>query len=167
MGEIGEFALRAALIGIGATAVMDVWAIVQRRLFAIPSLNYSMVGRWIGHLPSGRFIHKSIANSPPVRRELIIGWGAHYAIGIIFAALLLAICGPQWAGKPTLLPALVFGIASVGAPFLILQPGMGAGIAAANTPNPNTARLRSLVAHLSFGIGLYLSALVWAVLLRY
>ncbi|MNW02868.1 hypothetical protein D3C71_1987200 [compost metagenome] len=49
---------------------------------------------------------------------------------------------------------------SVAAPFFILQPGMGAGIAASKTPRPNTARLRSLMAHAIFGVGLYVAA--WA-----
>ncbi|MCY1457414.1 hypothetical protein D9M71_747140 [compost metagenome] len=57
-----------------------------------------------------------------------------------------------------MLPALLFGLASLAAPFFILQPGMGAGIAASRTPRPNTARLRSLMAHTVFGIGLYLAA---------
>ena len=61
-----------------------------------------------------------------------------------------------------LLPALGFGVVSLAAPFFILQPGMGAGIAAAKTPNPNLARFRSLVAHASFAIGLYLAATLFA-----
>jgi hypothetical protein len=46
------------------------------------------------------------------------------------------------------------------------QPGLGAGIAASKTPKPNVARLRSLMAHAVFGLGLYLSALVSALLVR-
>ena len=38
---------------------------------------------------------------------------------------------------------------------------MGAGIAASRTPKPGVARLRSLMAHASFGVGLYLAG--WAV----
>jgi hypothetical protein len=56
-----------------------------------------------------------------------------------------------------LLPALIVGLITVAAPFLIMQPGMGAGIAA-KTPNPTAARLRSLATHAVFGIGLYGSA---------
>ena len=43
-------------------------------------------------------------------------------------------------------------------PFLILQPGMGAGIASRRTPRPGAARLRNLVNHGSFGLGLSLAA---------
>ena len=41
----------------------------------------------------------------------------------------------------------------------ILQPAMGLGIAARRAPNPAMARLHSLVAHVVFGLGLYLTAL--------
>ena len=159
-----EFLVCATLIGIGATVVMDLWAIFIKRCFGIPSLNYAMVGRWIGHLPSGRFTHENIARATPIRGEGVIGWGAHYGIGIAFAAALLACVGIEWARQPTFLPAAIFGVLSVAAPFFILQPGMGAGIAASKTPQPNTARLRSLMAHASFGVGLFVAARVVAIL---
>ncbi len=157
-----DLLLRAVLIGIGATLVMDLWALLLKRLFGAPSLDYALVGRWIGHLPQGRLTHPGIARSAPVAGERAIGWIAHYAIGIGFALLLLAIWGPAWAARPTLLPAMIVGIATVAAPFLILQPGMGAGIAASRTPKPGVARLRSLMAHASFGVGLYLAGWVAA-----
>jgi hypothetical protein len=95
----------------------------------------------------------------------VIGWGAHYAIGIVFAGLLVAIWGLDWARHPTPLPALIIGLLTIVAPFFLLQPGMGAGIAAPRTPKPNLARLRSLVAHASFAVGLCGSALLWAALM--
>ena len=51
-------------------------------------------------------------------------------------------------------PALTVGIGSVAAPFLLMQPAMGAGIAASRTPRPSAARMRSLVTHGVFGVGL-------------
>ncbi|QQB37140.1 DUF2938 domain-containing protein [Achromobacter deleyi] len=156
-----DLLLRAVLIGVGATLVMDLWALLLKRLFNAPSLDYAMVGRWIGHLPRGRLTHPGIARSAPIAGERAIGWIAHYAIGVLFALLLLALWGPAWAARPTLPPALIVGIATVAAPFLILQPGMGAGIAASRMPKPGVARLRSLMAHASFGVGLYLAG--WAV----
>ncbi|WP_040676560.1 DUF2938 domain-containing protein [Nitratireductor pacificus] len=162
MNEGMEFVVRAALIGAGATLVMDIWAALQQRLFGIVPLNYAMVGRWIGHLPKGRLTHNPIGATAPVRGEAALGWGAHYAIGIVFAAALIALTGLGWARNPTLLPALATGLVTVAAPFLILQPALGAGIFASKTPQPNVARRRSLVAHASFGIGLYLAALLVA-----
>ena len=148
------------LIGIGATLVMDLWALLRQQLFGIAPTNWSMVGRWIGHMKKGRFSHISIANAGSVRGEKAIGWAAHYVIGIGYAALLFLIFGEAWLFEPTLGPAVVLGIATVVAPFFILQPGMGAGVAASKTPKPNAVRLHSVLNHAVFGVGLYLSALI-------
>lgn len=155
-----EFALYALLIGIGATLTMDLWSVVATRLFAFPPPNYAFVGRWIGHMPRGRFLHTAIAKSAPIPGERLIGWTAHYAIGIAFAALLLAVFGAAWTERPTLLPALTIGLLTLAAPFLLMQPGMGAGIAASRTPKPYQARLRSILTHVVFGLGLYGAALL-------
>jgi hypothetical protein len=145
----------AMLVGIGATAVIDLWAGLRRRLFGVPALNYAYVGRWFAYLLRGRFRHDSIAATPPVRGEAVVGWLAHYLTGIAFAAALLAIVGPAWLRRPTLLPALMFGIATVVAPFFILQPGMGAGIASSRASRPRVARVHSVITHAIFGCGLY------------
>jgi Protein of unknown function (DUF2938) len=165
MREGLEFVVRAALIGIGATVVFDLWAAFLRRFFGAPAANWGSVGRWFGHFPRGRFVHDSIAQASAVRGELLIGWGAHYAIGIVFAALLVAICGLDWARNPTPLAALIFGVVTVVVPFCVMQPAMGAGIAASKTPKPAQARLRSIAGHAVFGIGLYVSALATAPLI--
>ena len=154
--------LDALAIGVGATAVMDVWAVALKRFWCIPSLNLAMVGRWLGHLPRGTVTHANIAQAAPVRDEAILGWTAHYVIGVLFAAVLLALAGQEWVRQPTFAPALLAGLVSVAAPFCILQPGMGAGLAASKTPHPTAARQRSLMAHTAFGIGLYLAALLWS-----
>jgi hypothetical protein len=152
-----EFAVRSVVIGAGATLVMDVWAAVLRR-FGVPSLNFALLGRWLGHIPKGRFVHASIAKSAPVRGETLLGWCAHYSIGIAFAALLLALYGVEWARAPTLGPALLVGVVTVVAPLFVLQPALGAGIASWKTPRPFVNSLKSLVAHVVFGTGLFLAA---------
>jgi hypothetical protein len=162
MSVVLTFALTALLIGGGATLLMDMWAAVQKHLFGVPPLNYALLGRWMGHLRLGRFTHDNITAARPIRGEAALGWFAHYAAGVVFAAVLLAVWGIEWAHDPTPGPALLVGVATIAAPFLLLQPGMGAGIAARRTPRPNVSRLRSLIAHISFGIGLYASALISA-----
>lgn len=151
------FLLTAILVGTGATLVMDAWAIIRRQWLGVPALHYALVGRWLAWLPRGRLRHHPIAASPPVRGELAIGWIAHYLTGIVFAAILLALWGLDWARHPALAPALIVGTGSVAAPFLLMQPAMGAGIAASRTPRPNVARMHSLVTHAVFGVGLYMA----------
>lgn len=158
----GDLILRAVLIGVGATAAMDLWALFLRRTVGIPSLDYAWVGRWLLHFGHGRFAHENIAKAAPISGEAILGWCAHYAIGIAFAALLLALGGAGWAQHPTPLPALTIGLLTVAFPFFIMQPAFGFGIAASRTPKPAVSRQRSLMAHFSFGVGLYLSALLLA-----
>lgn len=78
-------------LGVGATAVMDAWGLARKPLLGVAPPDYAPVGRWIAHMPRGRFRHESIAASAPVRGERIIGWTAHYLIGIAFAAVLIGI----------------------------------------------------------------------------
>ena len=156
-----ETILRTVLIGAGATLVMDLWAALLRQ-FGIPSLNFAMLGRWLGHLPRGRFMHDSIAKAEPIGGELALGWAAHYSIGIGFAGLLLAVFGSRWAAAPTLWPALLIGLVTVVAPLFILQPALGAGIASLKTPAPLFNTLKSVATHTVFGFGLYFAARVTA-----
>lgn len=144
-------------IGAGATAFMDTWTIARKRLTGIPPPDYGLVGRWLAYMPRGRFRHDRIAATPPAKGERLIGWTAHYLTGIAFAAMLLALWGVDWTRHPTLGPALLVGIGTVLAPFLLMQPGMGAGIAASRTPRPAAARLHSIVTHTVFGLGLYVA----------
>jgi len=152
---------RSIVIGAGATLVMDAWAALLRQ-FGVPSLDFSMLGRWVGHLPRGRFVHESIARAAPIKGELALGWATHYAIGISIAGLLLATFGLRWAHAPTPAPALLVGIITVAAPLLILQPGLGAGVASRKTAAPLFNALKSLATHIVFGLGLYLAAWVTA-----
>ena len=145
------------LIGIGATAVMDAWLVLLKRL-GVPVQSFAMIGRWAGHLARGTLFHAAIAKAPPVKGELALGWLLHYAIGIGFAGLLVAVQGMRWAATPTLLPALAVGMATVAAPLLVMQPAMGAGIASSKTPTPLKNCLRSVANHTVFGLGLYLAA---------
>jgi hypothetical protein len=159
-----EFVLRVSLIGIGATLILDLWSFFLRTVFGVPFPNYTLVGRWIGHFPHGRFVQVSVAEAPSVPGEHLIGWIAHYGIGILYAVLLVVFAGLDWLSAPTVIPALIVGVVTVAAPFFVMQPAMGSGIAASKEPKPNVARLRSIAAHTVFGLGLYLSALVVALL---
>lgn len=149
--------LALIVTGVGATAVMDLWGAIRKRLLGIPPADYAMIGRWIGHMAHGTFRHDRIVAAPPIPAERAIGWIAHYVTGVLFAAALIWIVGTGWLQQPTLLPALAFGLGTVAAPFLIMQPGMGAGIAASRTAKPWSARLQSVITHAVFGFGLWAS----------
>jgi len=148
------------LIGLGATLTFDLWTLFLKHAFKITPSNICLVGRWLLYMPEGTFKHSNIGSAPQKSAECMIGWIAHYVIGIAFAIVFFAFVGNNWLQHPTLIPAIVFGIVTVGAPFLIMQPAFGLGIAASNTSSPMKARLRSLMNHTIFGIGLYLFGLL-------
>jgi len=158
MSTEAAYFLGAVAVGIGATLFMDVFALFLKRAFSTPSANYCLLGRWLRHMPEGTFVHASIAAAPQKRSECAVGWIAHYVIGTVYALVLVALVSDSWLARPTVLPAMLFGIGSVLVPYLIMQPAFGLGIAGSRTPSPMQARLRSLVAHTAFGVGLYVCA---------
>lgn len=151
--------LEVLVLGVVATAVMDVWAWVQQRVFAIRPLDYRLLGRWLLGWRHGRFCHQTIVHSPPVHGERMLGWAAHYAIGVGFAAVLLSVSRP-----PTFWASLLMGWITLAAPFLLMQPAFGFGIAASKTPHPAIARRNSILAHTAFGMGLYVGGRVIAMI---
>ncbi len=155
--------LSAVAIGVGASLLMDVWNLLLKRAFGIPSLNYCLLGRWIGHMPRGTFRHASIQLAPQMPIECIVGWVAHYTIGAGLAVGFLFVVSRAWLLKPELLPAVLWGMGTAVFPFFVMQPAMGLGIAASRTPHPMQARAKSLATHTVFGVGLYgcAHALIW------
>lgn len=153
------YVLITMAVGLGATLVMDLWSIFLNRAFNIPAPDYCFVGRWLRYMPEGVFRHSSIATAPQKSAECAVGWVAHYAIGVTYALSLVFFTSHRWLREPTLLPAMILGIATVAIPFLVMQPAFGLGIASSKTANPAQARLRSISNHAVFGLGLYLSAL--------
>lgn len=149
-------------IGTGATIFLDLAAAVRRRIFQTPTLDYALVGRWVLLMRRGKFRHHPIMSSPPQAMERTVGWAFHFGTGIVFAVILLCVMGPEWGRAPTPGPALITGVLSVAAPFFIMQPAFGFGIAGAATPNPWMMRARGFVTHLLFGLGLYISALLFS-----
>ena len=151
---------RGIVIGIGATVLMDIWAIVLNRFFGQAPANWAPVGRWFYHLKNGKVFHDSIGNAAPYEHELALGWISHYVTGIVYGLALAIIMGQPWLSAPTFIPAWILGIVTVGAGWFLLQPGLGIGWAASKTANPNKVRAMKLIAHTVFALGLYGTALL-------
>ena len=151
--------LIAALIGVGATAFLDLWSLFLRWAFQSPLPNFCLVGRWFSHMTEGRFRHAPIAAASQMPSECAVGWIAHYVIGALYGLAFVALASDGWLARPTFMPALIFGVVTVLLPFLIMQPAFGLGLAASRVPNPWRARIRTLLSHTVFGIGLYVCAI--------
>ena len=142
-------------MGLGATLTFDLWGLLLKRTLQLAPSNICLVGRWLCTMPEGTIRHANIALTPRGRAECAVGWIAHYLIGMAFASAFVVLAGAGWLQHPTLVPALAFGLATAVAPFFVMQPLMGLGLAASKAPNPTLARVRTLLNHLAFGAGLY------------
>lgn len=152
--------LQGILIGVIATVCLDLWAAVAGRILGLPTANWAMVGRWFGHLSRGVMVHRPISGAPCIRNELALGWVGHYVIGVVYGLAYLLIVRVLLTGEPSLGSAVVFGLATLFAPWLIMQPAMGAGVFASRTPRPSVTRLVNLSMHAVFGTSLYLGWLL-------
>lgn len=155
-----ELLIKGVVIGIGATVLMDIWAILLWKVFRQSRPNWAPVGRWFWHLKNGTVFHDDISKAEPYAGERALGWIGHYAVGILYGVILALIVGSAWFAAPTFLPAWILGIVTVGAGWFLLQPGLGIGVAASKLPNANTVRVLNLVAHTVFALGLYGTALL-------
>ena len=154
MTEAIEIVLTAAIVGIGGTVVLDLWSAFMQRAFDVPAINWAMVGRWGGHMPEGRFGPPDLKQADPVFGEHALGWIFHYVIGAGYGLLLVAIWGAGWLQAPSFAPPMILVLVLLVLPFFAMMPGMGLGIAGARTPEPNVTRLKSLVGHSIFGLGM-------------
>lgn len=67
----GGILLRVVVMGVVATAATDLWAVLLRRL-GRPTLDYALLGRWIGHWRAGRWRHA--ATGTPRRSGMSACW---------------------------------------------------------------------------------------------
>jgi Protein of unknown function (DUF2938) len=159
LNDVVRLIVTVIAMGAAGAALMDVWSLALRRLWKVPTLDYAMLGRWIGHLVQGRFFHERIAASAPIPGERLLGWLAHYGIGIAFAVPVVIIGGSSWVAAPTVAPAMLVAMGTILAPWFVMQPGMGLGLAASRSARPWATRARNLVTHAVYGLGMYTAAL--------
>src|SRR4029453_7592376 len=132
--DTADIILRAALVGMGGTIVLDLYAFLMQRMFGVPA-NWKMVGRWLGHMWKGGFVKKKGERGEPVPGEHALGWA--YVIGIAYGLLLVAIWGAEWLRQPGIAEPLILALALLVLPFFGMMPGLGMGIAGSRTPWPN------------------------------
>ncbi len=156
-----ELLTASLVIGAIATAIFDLWGLLIARLRGQPAPAWGMAGRWFGHMAFGRFRHDDMTRAHPIPMETALGWAMHYLIGILYAAAIPLIWGMGWLVSPTLAPTLIVGVVTIAAGWFLMSPGMGNGIAASKTPAPWLARGLGLAAHVVFGLGLWIGALIY------
>ena len=89
-------------------------------------------------------LHADIGKAEPYVHELALGWIGHYVVGASCGVVFALLVGPEWLAVPRLLPAWIFGLATLAFGWFLLQPGLGLGWAASRAPNPARVRILNL-----------------------
>jgi len=148
--------LQVAIIGAFATALADLWQQLLKRLLDMPTANWRLIGRWVAAMRSGRFVHHSIIEVAPVPGEAAIGWIFHYLVGVVYAAIYLALVRVLPGTGPNLTSALIFSLATLVAPWFLMQPALGFGVMARHLPGRLEVSVVTVTTHMMFGLGLFL-----------
>lgn len=144
---------KTLVIGIGATVATDIWSFVLK-LFNVHSHGLQMVGNWI-------FSRLGITLQNQLEgKELLIGYIAHYCLGISFAFLFLIIYGKKSFEKPNIKQALFFGLITFVISLCVIQPVLGFGFAFSKMPGQEIILLKVSIFHTIYSVGLYGSSIV-------
>ncbi|MBT9385291.1 DUF2938 domain-containing protein [Pseudooceanicola sp. CBS1P-1] len=155
------FVTETLVLGVGATVVSDLWQALVIKLTEDKVPNWRSVGRWVLGVPKGRLMDPDFASRPALPGENAVGWVFHYVIGVGYGLVyLLALMA--FGAAPGLANALLFGALTLAAPMFFLKPAMGGGLFGWRAAQPWRGTLKTVSAHLSFGVGLWLSAFLVA-----
>jgi hypothetical protein len=162
--ESGVF-IGGVIVGIFATFTMDVVAVIAFRVGIAGRgprrTGPDLIGRWIGYLLRGKFRHADILQTPPLRGELLLGFAAHYSIGIVLTLMYLGLLVAVHA-TPTALSAILYGAATTVLPWFLMFPSQGLGWLGRETPGDAHLARASLFNHIVFGLGIAL----WTAVIR-
>ena len=150
------FFIHTVSIGILATLFMDLFSIINKKLFKITPLNYAIIGRWVLHWKSCKFAHNNIMQTQTLKNELVLGWIIHYITGVSWTYLYFVMC-TYFSYEINLLNTIIFTSITTLLPFMVIQPFLGFGFFAYKTPSPIHSIRNSLIAHITFGVGIFYS----------
>jgi hypothetical protein len=154
--EAGDL-LIAALIGCRATAFLDLWSLFLRLAFRAPCPTSAWSSRWFSHMSKAgyqgmhplRLPHRCIPNARSAGSPTYV-IGAFNGLAIVSVRI-----RRLGLAKPTIMPALIIGLVTV----LPAIPHHATRVRAWPCGIPSTqsmhARIRTLLSHTVFGIGLY------------
>ena len=153
------------IVGILATVTMDVVAVIALRLGIAGRgprrTGPDLIGRWIGYLFQGKFRHTDILQTPPLRGELLLGFAAHYSIGIVLTLVYFGLLVVTQA-RPTALSAILYGTVTTVLPWFVMFPSQGMGWLGRDAPGDAHLARISLFNHIVFGLGIAL----WMAVIR-
>lgn len=122
---------KTIIAGLAATAVMTM-VMIMAPMMGMPEMNIGkMLGEFMG---------------VPV----VVGWLAHFMIGVVLAFVFAFVFFSRLPGSPVV-RGMLFGLIPWLVAQVVMNPMMGAGVFASNTPAPMMMVMGSLLGHLVYG----------------
>ncbi len=155
-----ELIANGVLIGLGATLFTDVIGLFRQGWSGVHGF-CCLVGRWALSVHDHGLFQDNIRNRKPIKFESPLGWALHIALGAVFGIGFWALFSEVARPHDRIWQGLVFGLATTVVPWGIFQPMFGWGVALSKMPNPGPLRIRGLITHAIFGLGLGLCAIAY------
>ena len=147
------------ILGVIATFIMDVITWIKYYLFKTSSFDYALLGRWFLSLNNLQFFYNNITQATSQKYERATGWLLHYVIGVILCFIYIQI-NSTTTHLDSFISSIVFGFATTFIPLTIMQPILGFVFFANKTPAQWKNIKNSVIAHLNFGVGLFIAQLI-------
>lgn len=152
-----------AVVGIGATAALDLWIVFLRVALGVSGTSWRVVGDWLCGLVRGRLCYRPRPGRAPGPGPHALGWAFHYLVGLLYAAAYPLVWGAALLDAPRLGPFLIIGVVvSSLAGLAILSPALGGGFFASQSPHRGRSLVLVVVNHGVFALAQYGLALALA-----
>ena len=146
--------------GVLGTLVMDVLNHLVSQTGLLLKIDVRMIGRMSAGWLRGRFLYENPGQIEPHEHELILGYAAHYAIGLVLATVFVIGWDQFISGPISPLLALFYGFATTVASEFFVYPSMGLGVCGRLSAEGIKAALSPLANHLFFGVGMAIAIVV-------
>ena len=150
------FIIDGIISGIVATMLFDAFQISLSYAYNINKSRWDLVGRYFFGFVDKIYIREDLESDKPVKNELLIGYIAHYLIGIIYGIIYVTI-NILFFNEPSLILAILFGFITVLGGWCIMMPyAFNLGFFASKKEERFQILTQNLIVHFIFGIGLYM-----------
>jgi hypothetical protein len=154
MGGAMDLVLTGFVAGVLGTLAMDLLNNLIARTGVFLKIDVAMIGRMAAGWTRGRFRYGNPDEMEQVPNEVIYGYFAHFAIGVILAVPFV-LGWYLWVGGPASpIWAVFYGFATTAASFFFVYPSMGLGLFGWRSPQRIRAFVTPLANHLFYGVGL-------------
>lgn len=133
---------------------MDVWSALAGRMGLVVKPSSALLGRWMSHFRSGKFVHQDIRNAMQHRLETQIGAITHYVIGALLGVVFLVLADTTSFNPKNYVAAAAYGLLTCVFAWFLMFPAFGFGVFGSNAPAEAKLLRTSTMNHIVFGLTL-------------